>query len=193
MLSSITPLGERGHGRRWGVTVAWYVAGSLLGGAGVGAVLGLAGQAVPTPAAPAAPVLAALLVLAAAVDAVLLGRPLPGVRRQVNEDWLRIYRGWVIGAGYGVQLGAGVVTIVTTATVYLTFVIAVLAGSWVTGLAVGTAFGFARALPVLGLARVTSPERLGTVHARIAAWAPLARHAVVVSSLALALGTVWAW
>ena len=33
MLTSITPLGERGRRRRWGLTTAWYVPGSTAGGA----------------------------------------------------------------------------------------------------------------------------------------------------------------
>ena len=39
-----------------------------------------------------------------------------GRRRQVNEDWMARYRGWAYGAGFGLQLGLGVVTIVTTAS-----------------------------------------------------------------------------
>ena len=38
------------------------------------------------------------------------GRALPSVQRQVNEDWLVEFRGWVYGFGFGAQLGAGVAT-----------------------------------------------------------------------------------
>ena len=41
MLTSITPLGERGRNRRWLSTVSWYVLGSTLGGALMGALAGL--------------------------------------------------------------------------------------------------------------------------------------------------------
>jgi hypothetical protein len=52
MLSSITPLGERGRGRRWGVTTGAYLAGSVAAGAAVGWALGLIGLAVTSVAAP---------------------------------------------------------------------------------------------------------------------------------------------
>ena len=69
------------------------------------------------------------------------GRRLPGVRRQVDDDWLRRYRGWVYGAGFGFQLGIGVVTIVTTAAVYATFALAALTGAVATGSPVGPVSG----------------------------------------------------
>ena len=47
MLTSISPLGERARGNRWSLTVTWLVAGTLVGGASLGAVLGAAGRAVP--------------------------------------------------------------------------------------------------------------------------------------------------
>src|SRR5437867_2965761 len=41
MLASITPLGERGRGRRWGITVAAHLVGAgLSGGVGAGAAIG---------------------------------------------------------------------------------------------------------------------------------------------------------
>src|SRR5664280_113042 len=45
MLTSITPLGERGHRRRWAPTAACDVAGSTLGGAIAGAGAALVGAA----------------------------------------------------------------------------------------------------------------------------------------------------
>ena len=40
MLGSITPLGERGRGSTWWVTVSAYIAGSAVGAAALGAALG---------------------------------------------------------------------------------------------------------------------------------------------------------
>jgi hypothetical protein len=196
MLTSITPLGERGHRRRWAPTAACNVAGSTLGGAIAGAGAALVGAALgaltrPTPALVAALAgVACLLTLAAELAAG--GRRLPTIRRQVNEDWLTEYRGWVCGLGFGVQLGLGMVTIVTTATVYLTFTLAALTaalpGRYWTGPALGAAFGLARALPILAVVRTGSPERLGQTARRLAAWAPLARRTAVVVALAAGLG-----
>src|SRR2546423_13802633 len=44
MLASITPLGERARGSRWGLTVGFYVAGSTLAGAAAGAAAGELGR-----------------------------------------------------------------------------------------------------------------------------------------------------
>ena len=109
MLTSITPLGERGRGQRYAVTMTAYVVGCLLGGATTGLLLGSLGALLP-----ALPV----LLLAGTVCLAAALADLRGVRigrRQVDEDWLTRYRGWVYGAGFGYQLGLGVVTVVTSA------------------------------------------------------------------------------
>ncbi|HVF18917.1 MAG TPA: hypothetical protein VNA14_01570 [Mycobacteriales bacterium] len=174
MLSSITPLGERGRQRRWGATVTAYAVGSVVAGSTLGALLGLV---------PAVPARAALVIVAvaAAVAAVADLRPalLPTVRRQVNEDWLGVYRGWVCGAGFGLQLGLGVVTIVTTAAVYVVLVAAAVSGSAAAGAVVGGTFGLARAVPALLLGRVTTTERLVSLSRRLDRWAVPARRTTV--------------
>src|SRR5260370_152347 len=117
MLASIHPLGERARGNRWIVTVAWFVAGSAAGGAAVG---GLIGAALSRAGARLDPLpIAVLCIITSAVEAS--GRAVPSRRRQVNEDWLVRYRGWVYGSGFGFQLGTGLATTVTTPAVYLTF------------------------------------------------------------------------
>lgn len=172
--------------------MALYVLGSVAGGGALGAALGGTGTLFVGPLRPGPAVLSLLVValcaLAAAVDLRLLRGGLPTVGRQVNEDWLDRYRGWVIGLGYGFQLGLGVVTIVTTATVYLTFALALVAGSWTGGLAVGGAFGLARALPLLAMRRASTPERLLRAHRRLQAWARPARLAVPALLSVVAVG-----
>ncbi len=196
MLSSITPLGERGRRRSWGPTVAALLTGSVLGGAAVGAAAGLLGSAVPAAARPgpaaAAAVVCVLAALGGACDAHLGGLGLPTVRRQVNEDWLPRYRGWAVGLGYGAQLGAAVVTIVPTAAVYLALALALLSASPVGGMAVGATFGLARALPVLAMRSVTTPARLARAHERLEAWAPLAARSTAGAQGLLA-AAVLAW
>jgi len=164
MLASISPLGERARHNRWASTVVAYVAGSVIGGAAIGVVAGLAGWGLRAVAGPGpfavAAVVAAACAAGAATDLVLAGERLPGWHRQVNEDWLVRYRGWVYGVGFGVQLGFGVVTIVTTAAVYLMVLLACLAASVPAAIGIGTAFGLARALPVLLVGRARDPDAL---------------------------------
>jgi MFS family permease len=201
MLSSIHPLGERARHNRWGVTAAAYLLGSALAGALGGALLGAAGVAVRLVWHPsrgvALGIAAAACLLGAATDLGLRYWRLPTIRRQVNEDWLNRYRGWVYGFGFGAQLGLGVVTIVTTATVYVAALFAVLVGAVATtatsvglGAAVGTSFGVSRALPLLLLVRVNNPEQLRSGHRRLAGRARLVERVapagLAVAGLALA-------
>src|SRR5688572_11138980 len=142
MLASIHPLGERARDRRWGVTVGAYLLGSTVAAALLGAVLGAVGWLLPLTPGSTAWLVAGAGALALAAD--LGAIPLPTVHRQVDKDWLDLYRGWVVGAGFGFQLGLGVVTIVNTAAVYLTLALALLTGSIVAGALVGTTFGLVR-------------------------------------------------
>jgi sulfite exporter TauE/SafE len=189
MLGSITPLGERSRGRRWGITVTAFALGAVAAGAAAGAALGAAGSVVALTAATRAWALAVAVALAVVVDAAPGLRP-PGPRRQVNEEWLHRYRGWVYGAGFGVQLGLGVTTIVSTAAVYATGAAAFLAGSAAAGALVGGAFGAARAATLLASGRVREPRALALLHRRLDAWERPARIgaiAVQVCLLAAAL------
>ena len=64
--------------------------------------------------------------VAAAADTGIAGFRLPVHHRQVNERWLDGLRPWVYGAGFGWQIGTGVVTYIKTAAVYLLIVLAAL-------------------------------------------------------------------
>ena len=193
MLTSITPLGERGRAGRWPVTVAAYVLGSCLGGLAVGALAGLLGQLLPLERGPvgtaATALLAAVAVLALLVELRVLPQP-PTWQRQVDEDWLHRYRGWVYGVGFGAQLGAGLVTIVTSTSLYVALLLALLTGSVPGGAAVGLVFGLVRALPVLALGRVHTPAQLTSAARRTAALEPLDRRAVAAGLAVAALAAV---
>ena len=179
MLTSISPLGEQARGQRYGLTVAAHLLGGALGGATTGVVLGVLGAVLDLPLWPAAVVLA----VAAVAD-------LRGVRighRQVDEDWLGRYRGWVYGGGYGYQLGLGVVTVVTSAATPALLALLVLTASPLLGALVGGAFGLARGLPLLALRRVDSPDALRAAAARLERLGPPAARATVVVLVASAL------
>jgi MFS family permease len=188
MLASIHPLGERARAMSFTFTASAYVVGSVAAGVAAGVLLGLVGALAREVAAPGDGLVAALmivvLVAAAALDLGLAGLRIPTVHRQVNEDWLHRYRGWVYGLGFGFQLGLGVVTIVTTATVYATLALALLAGSAGAGLVIGAAFGLARAVPLLTVARVREPGQLLATHRRLRYWAPMSRRVTVGVQLA---------
>jgi sulfite exporter TauE/SafE len=189
MLTSITPLGERGRNRRWALTAAWYLFGSTLGGAAIGAILGAIGMALGQVGA-ASSVLLGLAAAGCLIAALWDARGInpPSWRRQVDEQWLGRYRGWVIGAGFGAQLGFGVVTIVTSASVYATLVLGVLTGTFWGGLAIGATFGLIRALPLLAARRVHAQQALLALHHRVSAAAAPVRRATVALLGASAVG-----
>jgi hypothetical protein len=100
----------------------------------------------------------------------------------------------VYGAGFGYQLGTGVVTYITTAFVPLTWLLAVLSGSVAGGAVVGLVFGLARGLVLTSTRSITSPERLSAFHRRLAATAvPARRLSVVVATAAtiVLVGVQW--
>ena len=191
MLSSITPLGERGRGNRWALTATAYVAASVAGGSLLGAVLGSVGVGVRHLAHPSSVVLWSSLAAVCLLAAIGELRPrlrFPTTRRQVNEDWLDGYRGWVYGVGFGFQLGMGVVTIVTSVAVFAMAAIAVLSGSIAGGIIIGATFGLIRALPITAFAGVHDQSSLHRRHRRLQAWAPRAR--VVAACLLGAVAVV---
>jgi len=169
MLTSISPLGERGRGHRWGVTMGWLFAGHVLGGLLLGGVL--AAGAAALDAAGAGDHGAdwrATAAIAAATVAVLadaLGWRAPG-RRQVDENWLSAYRGWVYGLGFGVQLGFGFVTVINSAMLFAMAISAVLAGPAV-AVAVGVVHGVVRGALAAVNARVRTVDDLKSLHRRL--------------------------
>ncbi len=187
MLASIHPLGERARGQRFSITVTAYTVGSVAAAATFGAVLGALGRfAFGTDALGArAGLLGVAALVAVGVDAT--GRRLPSWHRQVNEDWLADYRGWVYGMAFGAQLGVGVITIVTTASVSLTWLGALVAAGPVAGAVVGGAFGLARALPVVASVRLRSPAAIGARVRSMIAWDGRFRVVTVIAE-ALAAG-----
>jgi hypothetical protein len=198
MLGSITPLGERSRNRRWGVTVGAYLAGSTLGGALLGASLGQVGRILPAPDGRSTALRLGVLAVGAAAgiafDLRLGGLRLPTVHRQVNQDWIAQYRGWVLGLGFGFQLGLGVVTIVTTSTVYVMLLAALLSGSAAAGAVIAGAFGLMRAGVLLSVAGVKSPEQLGRVNVVLRRWDRWTRQTALaaagVLTVAFATGAV---
>jgi MFS family permease len=190
MLSSISPLGEQARASRWWVTTATYVLGSLLGGLALGGLSGALGALVPGSWRSSSWVLGlagALLLVGLALDLRVGGLVLPSWRRQVDEQWLTRYRGWVYGVGFGTQLGFGLVTIITSSTTYAVVLLAMLTGSPAAGLVIGGVFGLVRALPSVLMAGVRDRGELHRLFSRLERWTNTAD---VIARVALAAGAV---
>lgn len=187
MLSSIHPLGERSRRQRFWLTATAYLLGSTLGGGALGTLLGLVGGWLAPGGTTALVMLAAVAAAGLLHDVGPAGVHLPTPHRQVDENWLTTYRGWVYGLGFGAQLGVGVATIVTTGLVYLTWAAALLSGGATTGLAIGATFGAIRGAALLTVARVHTPEQLHATHRVLDRLRRAAGHA---ATLALTVGMV---
>jgi len=165
MLSSITPVSERGRGHRYSATSAWFVGGAIAGGATLGAAVAVLAAVVQAidPSDSVALVAAAVVLIAVATVS------LPIHRRQVNEVWLDRYRPWVYGVGFGWQIGVGLATYVKSTGIYALIVLGALTGRPAVALALCTSFGLVRGLAVLLTSRVRSPEDLVAFHRRFMA------------------------
>ncbi len=193
MLTSITPLGERGRGQRWAITMISLFVGHCVGGLALGAILaglGLAtGAVLGTPDGPVAVgIVAAAAVMAAAFD--IGGRALPG-RRQVDEGWLTAYRGWVYGFGFGAQLGFGFVTVINTLLVVPLVLAGVLVGP-TAAILLGGFYGMVRGLGAILGAGVRSVEQLRRLHRLIDSSERVVRigGATAVAALSVGLAVV---
>ncbi len=197
MLSSITPMTEAGRGNRFGVTARWFVVGGVVGGLTLGLLA--AGGAVLLALADLSDqarwgIGAAAAVATASLDLGVFGVELPIFKRQVDDAWLRRYRGWVYGAGFGWQIGFGVATYIMTAGVFLTIGLAVLGASPAAAIAIGVTFGLVRGSAVFIGRSATTPAALASVHARLDAFGPTARLAALVVQLLAAVtlaGAAW--
>ena len=189
MLSSIHPLGERARHNRWALTAAAFTFGAAVSGSLVGMALGTLGSV-------AAPLQGSSLLLTTAAGALVAGgldmtgvKP-PGPRRQVNETWIGAYRGWVYGAGFGLQLGLGVATYVVTWGVIATYLAALATVSPTQGALVGATFGVGRSLSLWLAGYVDRPSRLTGFNRRLASAGPAIRKASAVALVVLGLGLI---
>ena len=190
MISAINPFTERSRGNRYWLTAIWFVAGSVLGGAVLGALAAI-GALLWGSVAASAPVSASAAavtagiasvgcLVAAASDSSAFGFRLPGHPRQVNEQWLGLYRRWVYACGFGVQIGVGFATYIMTAAVYLTVLLGALSGSAALAFAIGLLFGLVRGLAVLLSSGARDPRALRLLHRRLDLLAPWSLRAAMV-------------
>jgi MFS family permease len=186
MLASLTPFAEAGRGNRWTITATSFSIGAVTAGACGGLIWSGLGSLLPngewrTIGA------AAVVAIALVIDATPLRKRLPLTKRQVNEDWMVTYRGWVYGTGFGAQLGLGFITLVGCAAIYATFLIELLSGRLLAGLVIGATFGAAKAASLLPAGRARDRQSIVALHRRLLRLEPLSIGAVVAAEIAAAL------
>lgn len=193
MLSSIHPFGERSRNNIFGRTAGAHILGSAIGGAMLGVAAGGIGAAITAVASPS-DMVRSIVVFGAAIIALVLEatskeRLLPTRSRQVNENWIQSYRGWIYGGGFGAELGFGISTIITTTLVHLTVVAMLFVGSFPVAVLIGATFGVVRGATVLSARKVDSPEGLRLFHQRLDALRSRSRSGAIASlAIASAVG-----
>lgn len=188
VISALNPLAERARGNRYWVTTIWFAAGSVAGGALLGAVAAAGAWLLrPVGQTAAMAAAAAACLVTAAADMRLGGLTLPIHPRQLNEQWLGRYRRWVYASGFGFQIGTGFATYIMTAATYLLVALAALSGSPIGALGVGVLFGGVRGLAVLPSAAVGSPDALLRLHRRLDRLEPWTLRLATIVQFATAL------
>lgn len=125
-----------------------YVAGSVVGGAFTGLVLGWIGSVARAGLSAGDDVVlltAALLALTGAV-CELRGRvsPLPERRAQVPRNWVRWSRPSLVALAFGVLIGTGAATYIKHAVAYVLAAIAILAPSLGVAILIGAFYGLSK-------------------------------------------------
>lgn len=166
--AQIHPLGETSRGQSWWVTISCFTLGSVVAGSTLGAAFGAAGTVLvgDWSAMGRIAATAGLAVVAGSMD--LSGVTPWTPKRQVNENWIGRYRGWVYGAAFGVQLGLGFSVFVMSWAYYAMLLAALLSGSTATGALVGASFGLGRGLLLYLSYQIKSPEDLSRFHRTMA-------------------------
>ncbi len=186
MLASLTPYAEAARGSRWTITATAFSVGATCAGALGGLIWGGLGTLAPGGSWRAIAA-AAVIAVALVIDATPLRRRLPLTKRQVNEDWMVTYRGWVYGVGFGAQLGLGFITLVACAAIYATFAVEFLSHSLIAGVIIGATFGATKAATLLPAGRARDRSGLVTLHRRLIRFEPLSVGAVVAAEIAAAV------
>jgi hypothetical protein len=186
MLTSINPLGERARRQSFAITAISYHVGSIVGAVLVAVLLMLVGRVLPL-------VPAGLLGALALIAAVIEWRrwKVPSMRRQVDENWLPRFRGWVYGMGFGFQLGLGVVTIITSASMYLYLLGLLALPGWSEAIVVGLVFGLSRALGLVLVSKAADPGTLRTVMGRLHQQFGTVSHMTAGVLAVAGLGLIW--
>ena len=193
MLSSIHPFGERSRNNSFGRTASAHVIGSALGGLTLGVLGGTVGLALnlvlDTTSAARVWLVAGFALLSLVLEATSRERLMPTRSRQVNENWIQSYRGWIYGGGFGAELGFGLSTIITTTLIHLLVVAMVLVASFPQALVLGLTFGTVRGATVLAGRSIDSPDKLRLFHKQLDIYRDRSRSGAVASlAIATAIG-----
>lgn len=196
MVGTILPIGYGERARGEARVSLWLHAASYpVGAAALGAGLGLIGELNPWHQNHAWAILTLTIVGCLALvyslrELGLVPVPAPQLKRQVPARWRLRVPARPLSVLYGLELGAGVTTLVAVAGFYVIVVWALTSGSALTGAVVMALYGAGRAVPVvwIGIRAANIEAAFQTVN-QITGWQPLV-HALNGMLLALVGSTL---
>jgi hypothetical protein len=146
MVTTISPAVFAGSRKRWLVAAVGFVIAAAVGGAVTGTLLAALGHWIGAPATSYGMyAIVGVAVLGALHEFRLITLPLIPIRRQVQRGLRARWPLWTVALAYGVQLGAGVMTRVTTTAPYALWVAVGVLGNVQLGLVTMATFGITRA------------------------------------------------
>ncbi len=169
--AQIHPIGESSRGNRWLLTISAFTFGSVLAGGATTLGFAAVGSLLPITPSTALLLTAVVGVLAGSLDLSPFKPWTP--RRQVNENWIGRYRGWVYGFAFGVQLGVGFTVFVMSWGYYAMLFGAFLSGSIWWGAGIGAVFGLGRGILLFLAGWIRTPQQLKQFHGRMQQIRPL--------------------
>lgn len=183
MIETISPVVHGGRNRRYYLAVMLHVVGATLSAALLGLLLGGLGRVLGAPwGSGGLWALVAVAGLYAVREMGDLKIPLPDLDRQVPDWWRTFYSHNVAAFLYGLGLGIGFVTYLSFGTLVAVAAGALVAGDPAVGAALMGAFGLARGLSVLIVARTQPTAALDVLEA-----GPVRRRAALMNGATLSL------
>lgn len=190
MVTSIAPAVFAGNRRKWLVSAVIFVIGGALGGMATGTLLSVVGAA----AATIAPIRrATLLALAFGAFGYALHEqgiwhlPTPSPRRQVPRDWRARYPLPIVALRYGLDLGSGISTQITSASVYVLCAALVAVGDLTKGTVLMGSYGFIRSLANMAFSAKPTTMEAALMRSRaMIAWRPVLPSLSAITLLILA-------
>lgn len=190
MVTTIAPAVFAGNRKKWTMAASIFVAGGALGGAATGIVLSSMGR-IGFVTGPMRRVAWLVLVVAALGYAFhecgFWQLPAPSLRRQVPRGWRTRFPLPVVALLYSADLGSGILTQITTASLYVLCIALVALGEPIKGILLMSCYGMVRALTTMAFSAGCDTMDAAISRSRaMIPWRPLLRPLSAIALLVVA-------
>lgn len=190
MVTTIAPAVFAGNRKKWTMAAVIFVAGGALGGAATGMALSGIGQV--TFATGSMRRAAWLMLVVGALGYAFHERgfwqlPVPSLHRQVPRGWRSRFPLPVVALLYSVDLGAGILTQITTASLYVLCLALVALGEPVKGILLMGCYGMVRSLTTMAFSAGLDTMDAAIIRSQtMIPWRPVLRSLSAIALLVVA-------